>query len=80
MHLPKNLSFIEGAAIPVGWLTAWHALHTVAEVQRDQRVLIEAVAGSVGSAALQLARDAGCWVAVTASRDEKLEGAPGIWR
>ena len=23
--LPDNLSFAQGAAIPVGWLTAWHA-------------------------------------------------------
>lgn len=77
MPLPDNLDFFQGAAIPVGWLTAWHALHTVAAVEAGQRVLIEAVAGSVGSAALQIARDAGCWTAVTASRDEKLEPAIG---
>jgi len=73
MHLPKNLSFVQGAAIPVGWLTAWHALHTVAQLKTDQRVLVEAVAGSVGSAALQIAKQAGCWVAATASRDDKLQ-------
>ena len=72
MPLPDNLSFAEGAAIPVGWLTAWHALHTVAGIEQGQRVLIEAVAGSVGSAALQIAHEAGCWTAATASRDEKL--------
>jgi NADPH2:quinone reductase len=75
MPLPDRLSFVEGAAIPVGWLTAWHALHTVARVQPGQRVLIEAVAGSVGSAALPIARAAGCWTAVTASSDHKLEPA-----
>lgn len=75
MPLPEGLSFEEGAAIPVGWLTAWHALHTVAQIQEGQRVLVEAVAGSVGSAALQIAHDHGCWVAATASRDEKLEPA-----
>jgi NADPH2:quinone reductase len=78
MPLPDNLSFVEGAAIPVGWLTAWHALHTVAGIESGQRVLVEAVAGSVGSAALQIARDAGCWVAATASRDEKLEPARAL--
>ncbi len=75
MPLPNNLSFVEGAAIPVGWLTAWHALHTVAAIEAGQRVLVEAVAGSVGSAALQIAKDAGCWVAATASRDDKLDPA-----
>lgn len=73
--LPDNLSFEQGAAIPVGWLTAWHALHTVAALRPGQRVLIEAVASSVGSAALQIAKERGCWVAGTASRDDKLERA-----
>lgn len=75
MHLPDRLSFEEGAAIPVGWLTAWHALSTVAEARRGQRVLIEAIASSVGTAALQIARWHGCWVAGTASRDEKVQRA-----
>jgi NADPH2:quinone reductase len=75
MPLPERLSFEEGAAIPVGWLTAWHALHTVADARRGQRVLIEAVGSSVGSAALQVARRLGCWVAGTASRDEKVRRA-----
>lgn len=71
LPLPDTLSFEQGAAIPVGWLTAWHALITVADVQAGQRVLIEAIASSVGSAALQIARWRGAWVAGTASRDEK---------
>ncbi|MFK7955295.1 MAG: zinc-binding alcohol dehydrogenase family protein [Lysobacterales bacterium] len=75
MALPDNLSFEEGAGIPVGWLTAWHALHTVAEISQGQRVLVEAVGGSVGSAALQIAKQQGCWVAGTASRDGKLKPA-----
>lgn len=75
MHLPENLSFVEGAAIPVGWLTAWHALHTVAVARSGERVLVEAIGGSVGSAAAQIAKQHGCWVAGTASRDDKLEKA-----
>ena len=75
MHLPDNLSFVEGAGIPVGWLTAWHALHTVARAKPGERVLVEAVAGSVGSAAAQIAKQHGCWVAATASRDDKLQKA-----
>lgn len=71
LPLPDNLSFEQGAAIPVGWLTAWHALVTVADVRAGQRVLIEAIASSVGSAALQIARWRGAWVAGTASRDDK---------
>jgi len=71
LPLPDNLSFAEGAAIPVGWLTAWHALMTVAKARSGEKVLIEAIASSVGSAALQIAKWQGCWVAGTASRDDK---------
>ncbi len=75
MPLPDELSFEEGAAIPVGWLTAWHALSTVAagDALPGKRVLIEAIASSVGSAALQIALQRGCWVAGTASRDDKCQ-------
>jgi NADPH2:quinone reductase len=75
MPLPERLDFAAGAAIPVGWLTAWHALVTVAGTRPGQRVLIEAVASSVGSAALQIAQWQGAWVAGTASRDPKLQRA-----
>jgi NADPH:quinone reductase-like Zn-dependent oxidoreductase len=71
LPLPSALDFVQGAAIPVGWLTAWHALVTVAKARAGERVLIEAVASSVGSAALQIAKWQGCWVAGTASRDDK---------
>jgi NADPH:quinone reductase-like Zn-dependent oxidoreductase len=78
MLLPDNLSFEQGAAIPVGWLTAWHALYTVGGMQAGDRVLIEAVGGSVGSAALALAKQAGCWTLGTASRDDKLAQASAM--
>lgn len=71
LRLPATLDFVQGAAIPVGWLTAWHALYTVANARAGERVLIEAVASSVGSAALQIAKWQGCWVTGTASRDDK---------
>ena len=56
LPLPDRLSFEEGAAIPVGWLTAWHALHVVARLAKGQRVLIEAVGSSVEECMAQLRR------------------------
>jgi NADPH:quinone reductase-like Zn-dependent oxidoreductase len=78
MLLPDNLSFAEGAAIPVGWLTAWHALYTLGCMKAGDRILVEAVGGSVGSAALALAKQAGCWALGTASRDDKLAHATSM--
>lgn len=71
LRMPDTLDFVEAAAIPVGWLTAWHALMTVTKARVGEKVLIEAIASSVGSAALQIAKWQGCWVAGTASRDDK---------
>jgi tumor protein p53-inducible protein 3 len=75
LHMPEGMSFTDAAAIPVGWHTAWHALHTIGQLRRGERVLIEAAGSSVGSAALQIAKAHGCWTAVTASRDDKLAKA-----
>ena len=72
MRMPDNLSFAQAAAIPVGFLTAWHALVTVAELQAGQRVLLEAIASSVSSAALQIAKWKQCWVAGTTSNETKI--------
>lgn len=73
--IPDNMSMVEAASIPAGWQTAWHALHQTARVKPGDNVLIEAVASSVGSAALQIAKQMGCWVAGTASQDAKLQRA-----
>ena len=76
--LPNGWSFNDGAAVGVGWLTAWHALHVVANIKNNSKVLIEAIASSVGSAALQIAKSRNCWVIGTASSDDKLQKAK-LW-
>jgi NADPH:quinone reductase-like Zn-dependent oxidoreductase len=65
--LPESLSFEEGAAIPVNYATAWAALHGYGSLRAGERVLINAAAGGVGIAALQLAKRAGAEVHGTAS-------------
>lgn len=59
LRLPGNLSFTKAAAIPEVFLTAFQALHWLAEVRPGESVLIHAGAGGVGTAAIQLARQAG---------------------
>jgi NADPH:quinone reductase-like Zn-dependent oxidoreductase len=65
--LPDSLSFEQGAAIPVNYSTAWAALLGYGSLQPGERVLVNAAAGGVGIAALQLARHAGAEVHGTAS-------------
>jgi NADPH:quinone reductase-like Zn-dependent oxidoreductase len=65
--LPEALSFEQGAAIPVNYLTAVLMLRHFGNVQAGERVLVHAAAGGVGMAAIQLCRIAGAEVIGTAS-------------
>ena len=64
---PKNLSFEEAASVPLVGLTAYQALHDIFQLQKGQKILIQAGAGGVGSFAIQLAKLMGATVATTTS-------------
>jgi len=63
----------ENAAFAVNYLTAWVSLVEMARVRPTDTVLVQAAAGGVGTAAVQIARALGCSVYATAGSDEKLE-------
>src|SRR5215208_7275284 len=65
--LPDELSFEQGAAIPVNYATAWAGLIGYGVVKAGDRVLIHAAAGGVGISATQIAKRAGAEVWGTAS-------------
>jgi len=71
--LPANLSFDEGAAIPIPFYTAYHGLHNKAAMKSGESVLVSAGGGGVGVAAIQLARLAGARVITTVGSREKAE-------
>ncbi len=54
--MPNDMSFAEGAALPVNYLTAYHMLFEVFRLRPGDHVLIHQVAGGVGTAASQLCR------------------------
>lgn len=64
---PRNLSFEEAASVPLVGLTAYQALHDKLQLQKGQKILIQAGAGGVGNFAIQLAKLIGATVATTAS-------------
>jgi NADPH2:quinone reductase len=70
--VPSALSFTEAAGLPVQYLTAYGVLFNRGDLGSGDRVLIHAAAGGVGTAAVQLAADAGAEVFGTASTAEKL--------
>ncbi len=72
LPMPDAMSLQDGAALPAVYGTAYHALFEVLRLRRDDSLLVQAVAGGVGLAALQLAKHAGAVVYGTASSSEKL--------
>jgi NADPH:quinone reductase-like Zn-dependent oxidoreductase len=64
---PRSLTFAEAAAAPMGALTAWQALVSVAHLKPGQTVLIHGGSGGVGSFAVQIAKAQGARVFATAS-------------
>jgi NADPH:quinone reductase-like Zn-dependent oxidoreductase len=55
-RMPDRMTFEEGAALPVTYLTAYHMLFRVGGLRAGERVLVHMAAGGVGLATLQLCR------------------------
>ncbi|MFJ2318782.1 NADP-dependent oxidoreductase [Pseudomonas sp. NPDC087817] len=64
---PGNVNMAQAASLPLVALTAWQVLVETARLKKDQKVLIHAGSGGVGSIAIQLAKHIGAYVAATTS-------------
>ena len=73
--LPEGVSYQAGAAVTLSTVTAWHMLVSRAQLRPGEDVLVLAAGSGVGSAAVQIAKQAGARVIATASTDEKLQRA-----
>ncbi len=69
----KHLSPEENAAFAVQWMTAWVGLFEMSRLRPGDSVLVQAAAGGVGTAAVQLAKALGCTVYGTVGSDAKKE-------
>jgi NADPH:quinone reductase-like Zn-dependent oxidoreductase len=66
-RVPSGMTFEDAAAIPVNYLTAYHAMFVMGNMQPGDRILVHGAAGGVGIAAVQLARARGLKIFGTAS-------------
>jgi tumor protein p53-inducible protein 3 len=71
MPIPKLWTFEQAAALPEVFYTAYVNLFIEAGLQPDETVLIHGGASGVGTAGIQLAREAGCRIFATAGTAEK---------
>ena len=72
MPIPSGWSFAEAAAVPEVFFTAQETLFTLAQLRAGETVLIHAGASGVGTAGIQMARETGANVLVTAGSAEKV--------
>jgi putative PIG3 family NAD(P)H quinone oxidoreductase len=84
IRLPGRFSYEEGAAIPEAFLTAYQNLFVLGSLAARRTVLVHAGASGVGTAAIQLIREAGAVTLVTAGSREKIRrclelGAAAGW-
>src|ERR1700760_115782 len=66
---PASIDHLNAAAIPLSGLTAWQGLFKYGRLQKDQRVLIHAASGGVGSFAVQFAKWRGAYVIGTGAAE-----------
>jgi NADPH:quinone reductase len=73
--LAEGLSYEEGAALPLNYLTALAALDRRGGLRPGESVLVHGAAGGVGTATIQVAKALGAEVTASVSTDEKAEVA-----
>jgi NADPH:quinone reductase-like Zn-dependent oxidoreductase len=73
--LPAGMTLEQAAAFPAVYITAYQSLVEVMRIRAGDDILIQAVAGGVGIAALQIAKHYGVTTYGTASSDTKLDYA-----
>jgi len=76
--MPNGLSYAEGAALPLNYLTALAALDRRGGLRPGERVLVHGAAGGVGSAAIQIAKGLGANVIACVSTPDKADVALGL--
>ncbi len=73
MPSPAGWSFAQAAAVPEVFFTAQETLFTLGGLQEGETVLIHAAASGVGTAGIQMARETGARVLVTAGSADKIQ-------
>ena len=76
--VPDGADIVAAACVPIAFGTADDCLFEFGHLQSGETVLVQAAAGGVGLAAVQLAKRAGATVLATASSAERLASIAGF--
>jgi NADPH:quinone reductase-like Zn-dependent oxidoreductase len=78
LPIPVDMDWLPAAAAPLVYMTAWRLLITRARVRPGEDVLILGAGSGLSTAAIQIAKLAGCTVYTTSSSEAKLKRAKEI--
>src|SRR5262249_27905699 len=73
LPIPAGLSAIEAAAIPETFFTVWHNVFERGALKPGETLLVHGGSSGIGTAAIQLAKNFGARVIVTAGSAEKCD-------
>lgn len=73
LPVPDGVSLIDAAALPEVVCTVWSNVFMTAGLQRDEVLLLHGGSSGIGTMAIQLAREFGARIAVTAGSAAKLD-------
>ncbi|MGR3179164.1 MAG: zinc-binding dehydrogenase [Candidatus Anammoxibacter sp.] len=73
IQMPNSLTFVESAAFPLTFLTAYHMLVSRIDLRVGQNILIIAAGSGIGTAAVRIAKLLGARVIATVGSEEKVE-------
>ena len=71
VRIPDGLSYVEAAALPTTFITAYYSLHHIGRLRSNESVLIHSGAGGTGQAAIQVAQYLGAEVFTTVGSKKK---------
>ncbi len=71
LPVPNGLSMVEAAAIPETYFTVWTNVFQRGGLKAGEKLLIHGGSSGIGTTAIQLAKQFGAFVIVTAGSDEK---------
>ena len=71
--ITDDMTFPQAASLPITGITSHYSLRVLANLQRDDTVLVHSAAGGVGQTAIQMAQTIGSEIFATVSSKEKME-------
>jgi putative PIG3 family NAD(P)H quinone oxidoreductase len=78
LPVPSGISLVEAAALPEVVCTVWSNVFMTANLLPGQTLLVHGGSSGIGTMAIQLAREVGAHVAVTAGSADKLDACQAL--